>query len=484
MNRTLCAIVACLSVTLPGQDPACLASVEDPGQPPGFRFPAHPVYAPQSYLLPESTLSDFRRQENVAEIRAHGWQLLRAVTGPATSDSRIPVWLSWCTKEEILANPFACAPDYTDASKGRSYGSVGMLPSKAEVIDPKGFAQRVLDSAKNPHDGRPLDALVGSVHMDPNAARRFQLPALKQSAPLYRLGEWAPKVRADLAGVNGEDRRLDRFPRETIIVKPSWVVVRRDANAIRMQSIPVWNGRVPPQSTGPGDQTSVDPSRFAVDDRVDIVIPPDDPCKATPGPVPLKKANQRSLDSFFAVPICDSKLVCNINAVTRHVSDLPARLGDYLVLLGFHVITRELDEWVWSTFWWHDHPNLGEFAAGRPHSIARSVWGNYLMNITLGIDPGVRDIRPSHVFNPYLELGGPNGIYGDCFGCHQRAAAPLAPETQLPCMGLAITRLAGDSAVACTRVRTEFLWSIARGVACPNNTKCDCQDSQITCPKQ
>src|SRR5260370_1468363 len=230
MNRTLWAIIVCLPVMLRGQDP---------GQPPGFEFPAQPVYAQQSYLLPPETLSEFRRNERIAKIRAHGWQLLRAVTRPAARGSQMPVWLSWCTKQEILDNPFACVPGDADASKARSYGSVGILPSKAEVNDPKGFARQLLASEKSFLDRRIAATLVSSVHMDPNAARRFQQPALKQSALLYKAADWPPSVRKTLVDVRGELRVLDPFPERTIIVKPSWVVVRRDPSGIRTQRIPV-----------------------------------------------------------------------------------------------------------------------------------------------------------------------------------------------------------------------------------------------------
>jgi len=94
------------------------------------------------------------------------------------------------------------------------------------------------------------------------------------------------------------------------------------------------------------------------------------------------------------------------------------------------------------------------------------------MNITLGPDRNRKaGDRLSNVFNPYLELGAENGIFQDCFRCHQLAAAPLAPIVCLPAPKLNIIRLTGAAAVTDDRVRTEFLWSIARetakAMACP-----------------
>jgi hypothetical protein len=311
--------------------------------------------------------------------------------------------------------------------------------------------------------------LVSSVHFDPNAAVRLGQSALETSDALNLVDTWPGQVKDLLKDKHGEQRRLGRFPSKAIIVKPAWYVIPQNPAAMTTREIHVWNGRLPSESGGggPADSNTVVSTDFP--DLVNVIVPSEDPCGST-GPPAQRAHSEVSLNDFFTLPICDKTLVQDINDLNPRPAY--AKVGDYLLLLGFHVITGEIDDWVWSTFWWNNRPNTGPFSADRPQDLANSVWGHYLMNITLGPDRNRKaGVRMNNVFNPYLELGAPNGIFQDCFRCHQLASAPVAPNVCLPELKLSIIRLTGAAAVTDDRVRTEFLWSIARetakAMACP-----------------
>jgi hypothetical protein len=144
---------------------------------------------------------------------------------------------------------------------------------------------------------------------------------------------------------------------------------------------------------------------------------------------------------------------------------------------ALHVMTKELDHWLWITLWWSPDPD-GDFGADRPAAIAAlpGPWRNYKMCAvasylegdanprggqagTLGdalaaVHGGVGE--PSWCSNPYLELGGGNAAT-NCIGCHQHGGTDLLPEAIL-----ADQPHHGD-----TRVRnnffTDYSWAIKGG---------------------
>ena len=138
------------------------------------------------------------------------------------------------------------------------------------------------------------------------------------------------------------------------------------------------------------------------------------------------------------------------------------QIGDYAVLVGMHVATREITDWVWATFWWHDKPDQGPYAQDRPDAL-KSPWRNYLMNTTLSMDtPLEPDGSPKIVFNPYIEGKFANGPVSNCMTCHNRSTSPSLGEEF--CGALPITRGSGDyppqDPRRYTRTHLSFLWSL------------------------
>jgi hypothetical protein len=66
----------------------------------------------------------------------------------------------------------------------------------------------------------------------------------------------------------------------------------------------------------------------------------------------------------------------------------------YWDLIGLHVTTKEVDEWIWASFWWSPTPNE-DFGSDRPAGLASAfpAFSNFKMCAQSGFDEG--DQRPS-----------------------------------------------------------------------------------------
>ncbi len=131
-------------------------------------------------------------------------------------------------------------------------------------------------------------------------------------------------------------------------------------------------------------------------------------------------------------------------------------VGDYMVLVATHITTKEIDDWVWGTVWWHDRPDVGAYAMDRPASV-KGVWRNYLMSASYDLEtPTATDGKAHITYNPYLEARFPNGQVSNCMNCHNRASWPEP-------FFLPVFRgkpAANDPAYKAGQLRTDFLWSI------------------------
>ncbi|CAN5909295.1 hypothetical protein BH11MYX3_BH11MYX3_14090 [soil metagenome] len=141
---------------------------------------------------------------------------------------------------------------------------------------------------------------------------------------------------------------------------------------------------------------------------------------------------------------------------------------------AMHVMSKELDHWMWITLWWSPSPNT-DFGADRPAGIT-GPWKNYKMCVATQYLEGDPDPRggqagtlgdslaavsggagtPSWCSNPYIEAGAGNAGT-NCIGCHQHGGTELSAESILVDFPHH-----GD-----TRVRnnffTDYLWAVKGG---------------------
>ncbi len=123
--------------------------------------------------------------------------------------------------------------------------------------------------------------------------------------------------------------------------------------------------------------------------------------------------------------------------------------GPVYRLAALHLMTKELDHWLWITLWWSPEPDR-DFGADRPPQIAAlgGPWRNYKMCVVTAFDERDPDPRggaiaadlglalaatgagpgaPSWCSNPYLELGHGNAA-SNCLGCHQHGGTAIGVD--------------------------------------------------------
>jgi len=155
--------------------------------------------------------------------------------------------------------------------------------------------------------------------------------------------------------------------------------------------------------------------------------------------------------------------IYTVQTATTQVFRLPA----------LHIMSKELDHWMWITLWWSPDPD-SDFGADRPAGLP-GVWRNYKMCVSSSYLEGDPDPRggqggslgdalsavhggagePTWCSNPYLELGAGNAAT-NCIGCHQHGGTALLPDEILAGAHHGTTRVRNN-------FFTDYLWAIKGG---------------------
>lgn len=376
--------------------------------------------------FPAGDLLSALEADDVIRMRRHAWSLFSGLTSQDALDVKAPIFLSWYTKANVFE---------THAEDNGKFG--------LEV--PK----QVLDALK-------IDA---KLLVDPILAAAPVLDKIYFNASAYahiidnKLNE-APartKLNCDLKNSTPlEDRKIPDFPNDAVAVKTIW----RVASATKLTALPVWD----PESNAPHDRGN-DPdlsnpgewSRYVAVNTDPKVHYQGDHANIRPVTGKMQQARVVPLSRLFHIKIAAETLAAAVQ-LAPHDTPQP---GDYLILVGMHVTTKEIPNWVWATFWWHDRPDAGPFAAQRPSSV-RGAWRNYLMNVSYDMEtPREKDGSPHVSFNPYLEAQKDGGIKSNCMTCHRLAAwPPLPQETTRGTIPDWDPRFAG-------KIKVDFLWTLS-----------------------
>ncbi|MBZ0236627.1 MAG: hypothetical protein K8M05_30145, partial [Deltaproteobacteria bacterium] len=190
------------------------------------------------------------------------------------------------------------------------------------------------------------------------------------------------------------------------------------------------------------------------------------PCLRSPFPLDavVVKADWRRAELGFTMPVFDTSAAGLAGSLAGNQEWLPASQADpgpesiYTLALptgsryrlaGLHLMTKELDHWLWVTMWWSPDPDT-DFGADRPAAITAlgGPWQHYKMCVVTAFREGDLDPRggataaslaeslaavhagaggPTWCSNPMLELGHGNAA-SSCIGCHQHGGLPLRSE--------------------------------------------------------
>ena len=379
----------------------------------------------------EAALEALRQTGDLDGQRRHLWRVLAALTR-TSSPGDLPPFMTWYGAADTFAAHPAAAPD-------------SQSPARMFAVDEQ-TAQRGLLSSQPP--------LIVLAHYNPPAYFHIRRHVLQRQEALTAMS-LPGKANANLAEAN----TVPAFPRTAIVLKSAWWPVAQDG----VVAMPVWDPAGNPSLRGGNDYPSWK--------RVVAVCGTKVPQRRVAVEVELMGHASRlgacvGLDRFYHLDL-DARMAEQLNdePTARKLSAMvigrPLRAGDSLALVALHVATRELPDWVWGTFWWHDHAPLGPYAATRPAE-QQVPWRNYLMNVAFdAVRPREPDGSPRIVFNPWLEArfaddGQGGGTVSNCVSCHRRAAFPAL----LPFQVTRGTQLPAPAAGDATSVRTSSLWSV------------------------
>ena len=376
----------------------------------------------------QEELEAFRQSGDLAAQRRHGWRLLAQLV--ELSNGR-PAFESWY-------------------GEGATF-SPGDEPAAPGLGD---FSRPRLERLKGLEADSGVAPILDLTLYNPPAFEHIRRHRLYQASELDRLLA-AGKSDPAIAG----NRTIPAFPRDAIVLKTAWWPIARED----VTPVPVWDPESNPVQPH-GNAYTTWARVVAVDTRSSPHPSPIDTIAFAGRTFPVR--SRAGLDSFYHVDVGET-LAGRLNAdrdalkIALLALGRPLRAGDALALIAVHLASHEVDDWVWVTAWWHDRPDEGPYATGRPAT--EEPLRSYLMQAALDeVMPLTPDGFPHICFNPWFEGRFPDGGQGggtvsNCVACHRRASYPAVeflPVTRGP------ADLVNDPAYADGRLRTSLLWSI------------------------
>jgi hypothetical protein len=390
--------------------------------PAGYDFPAE-----------KQTLEQYRSTANVTAQRLHVWNVYAGMT-QRTPDDKYAIWETWYSEDETFQTgptPQAITPRRIV----RRFRQPAQFRSPPGAAAPQAAGTALLSFV--------LYNFAGYNHIRSSAL--FSTTVLKK---LQQTGTPDPRLPTN--------RTIPPFPANAVALKTIWWPVAKD----KLTPMPVWDPAANPPRPGGNPFTTW--ARVVAIDPTRPNISAEESRTVTFAGRQFPNSHVVGLNSFHSV-ILDAQAASNamqnglLGGLAQQILGRGLQAGDIAVFTGTHLTTKEIDDWVWATFWWHDRPSEGPYASDRPDSV-KGVWRNYLMNASYDLNlPRATDSGPHVTFNPWLEARFPNGQTSNCMACHQRASYP-------PIAFLPVTRgdadLKNDPAFAGGRLRADFLWSI------------------------
>lgn len=413
---------------------AAMAAASEPRPSP------HAIQAGQRpFDIDRSTLETWKSGEHGdpegfrPKIRAHAWDLLFELNKNASENYRYPIWLTWRARPEV----FNCDPP------GRQDAGIRVEPDKT------------LGESNTKIDGQCAGDRPG------NYSLAFYSPAA------------ATVLNGWYCGANDRKHSLPRFEADTptvAVVKPMWVLLPKGKSLC----LPTWRPTIPPNNGtwDTPDLISVSENPRGLTQPCDYGIVRSGQHNDPNPPHPAVRADSFMLrDASGDVP--------RLRPDAGSSSDVPDQLREgKMLMIGLHIIVRELGTWSWNTYWWvpEEFRSGNRYTNDRPAVPAGGEYPSWLANFAMDSslnascdDKG--DHQPCHpLFNFYLESqisDGPTpklgGLASNCLSCHKLARNPPLQQVIL------IEDLRPEEIG-----KTVFLWSVPnapRDVVSPDRTK-------------
>jgi len=381
----------------------CIQGAEIPA---GFDFPAN-----------QNTLMQLIAKQDWPALRRHAWMVFAGLSQPAREGGDCLVWETWYDK----AQTYTLNPSATRSKLSQRITKPRQLDS-ARMLDNLGLKPGQSPKELKHPNGQ---AILASVIYNKVAYDYIR------DNKLYLL--------STLAGMQGS---IKEFPRPAVVVKPTWWPVAKSGYT----PLPVWdNDPANPLLQYNGYETwkrlvAIDPTPSSTEKTVSVTFPNNN----KDYPAKTSDANVVSLNRFYYYKLTAEDIagIGPDDAIAKSATEVLNRSlqeGDYIAFLGMHYATKEITNWVWATFWWHDQANtnnpnrsVARYAEDRPPAI-KGVWLNYLMDTSYDmVNPKESNGSAAVCINPYdeLQINMPGTILTNCTTCHVRAAYPSFINTE------------------------------------------------------
>lgn len=384
--------------------------------PPGFGYPGD-----------RAQIQAWADQWEIAKITQHTWDMWAGMTadsGQTADGSKLPYWETWCGTEDVFGG--TCGQGRGLARPGRPFRIASQLTHVARL---KGLSaapdtQVVSFNKFNPSMAQYIQAQ----HAGPGTAGPYKYASVSS---LIALNQAWPSTTATV------DRKVEESPYQAstssavgfagIETKPVIFLVK----ATGLTPMPLWLG--PSGSTNHTNPTPntwttcvlLDPASTGGSDVA--------PVPATPAQIAQKVSVPYACTTYLYAPLATIYSFKMNAAEAASWNNLQgnggtASAGDYGVLGGMHVNTKEIINWTWQTFWWQpgqDTPNNFPGSKSGMTANVKGPWRNYASCSAYHQTQGNTSAKMVVCFNPFLETssGIPSGLSSNCMSCHGTATA-------------------------------------------------------------
>lgn len=383
-----------------------------------IQYPGFPVSA--------ATIRSWVATNNTDAMRQHAWDLWKGINAVTPATQGWPVWETWYSGPEIgdQSTGTCATSSMTELLSGaaRSVGRPRHDFRVPEQFHHNRFARRNLTSTGAGAVNVPL---LVTVKFDTDYAQFVLQNHYCDASTLWKLQEsWGTQPLVN--------RHTKPFPKTAIGLKPTFEFVNGPNHNNGITLVNYWSGDL---TTGPANSTN--PAFPTPDTWKQCVVvntgsgqpPPNLHCAITNASSPIAPSGVIGVDQFyhFQLTAAEAASAC---AQMGDTSNCPVQAGDYAILAGMHMSTKEDKRWTWQTFWW----NYGStFPYGAPPADIPAPFNHYAMAEGYSMTVENNPTGPNTLaYNPYLETGlGPSvhGVNSNCMSCHTVASLGNNPNS-------------------------------------------------------
>lgn len=377
-----------------------------------IQYPGFPVAA--------ATVDHWIASGNLAAMRTHGWKLWAGLAAVTPRTGGQPVFETWYSPSEVLA------------------GSQGDSNSKSAALRRAGHAVHEFEVPEQIHHGRPravpaanASAAAVDVHDLTLIGKSFNTDYAQfvwKNNYQNPATIWALQAGWGTSPVSG--RTIKPFTAPSISLKPTYEFVNGPNHNNGLTTVKYWLGDLttgPTHSSNPALPEPTTWNQCVVVNTGRASNPGNLTCFGTntvaTGMVPVSQFYNYALTAAEAANVCSELGLSNPCAI---------QAGDYAILVGMHISTKENSTWTWQTLWWnYNQP----FPYGAPPASVSAPFNNYAMctGYSMTTDP-VNSSKGTNslCYNPYLETQLPAplvGIASNCMSCHTVASTGNNPNS-------------------------------------------------------